>query len=152
MFETMVARWVAIISTSHIPCYSLLTYRPLLAHWASHVQQSLSFLLPCLHFYIGIGALWCMNVSFRSFMSLGPTNTSFSHYFFLPSHYSIPSYLIGCVLHLFFVLFATCSASSFLHPKWWSFSIHYMEYSHIIFIIYPIVTYSEILSFRRSSC
>ena len=32
MFETMVAEWVAIILVSHIPCYSLLTYRLLLAH------------------------------------------------------------------------------------------------------------------------
>ena len=81
MFETMVVGWVAIISVSHILCYPLLTYRTLLAHSASHVHQSLSFLLPCLHFYTGIGVFQCMHASFRSFMSLGPTGASFSHYF-----------------------------------------------------------------------
>ena len=83
MFETMVAKWVAIISVSHIPCYHPLTYRPLLAHWASHVHQSLYFLLSCfcLHFYTSIETLQCMQASFRSFVSLGPTGTSLSHYF-----------------------------------------------------------------------
>ena len=72
--------------------------------------------------------------------------------FFLPSHYCIPLYLIGCVLHLFFfILSTTCFALYSLHLEWWSSSVHYMEDSHIIFTIYPIDTDLEILSLRRSS-
>ena len=54
-----------------------------ITHWASHVHQSLSFLLSCfcLHFYTSIETLQCMQASFRSFVSLGPTGTSLSHYF-----------------------------------------------------------------------
>ena len=84
-------------------------------------------------------------------MSLGPTSISCSHYFFLSSHYCIISYLIGCFLRFFFVSFATCSASFFLHPKWWSFSVHYMEDSHVISTIYLTDIGLEILSLRRSS-
>ena len=148
----MVVRWVAIISVSHIPCYPLLTYRPLLAHWASHVHYNISFLLSYSRFHTRIGALWCMHALFGSLMSLGPTGASFSHYF--SYHHTIAFHHISLVVLFisFFVSFSTCSASSFLHPEWWSFSVHYMEYSHIISTIYPTDTDSKILSLRRSSC
>ena len=108
MFETMVAGWVAIISISHIPCYSLLTYRPLLAHWASHVHHRLSFLLPCLHFYTGIRAFWFMHASFKSFLSLRPMGACFSHYF--SYHHTTAFHHISLVVFfisssLFYILF-----------------------------------------------
>ena len=145
-------RMGAIISVSHIPCYSLLIYRPLLAHWVSHVHYSFSFLSPCSHFYTWIGALWCMHALFGSLMSLGPIGASFSLYFFLAPLYCISSHLIGQVFHSFsFILSTACFTSYSLHPEWWSSSIRYMKDSHIIFAIYPTETDSEILSLRRSS-
>ena len=149
----MVAGWVAIISVSHIPCYSLLIYSLLLAHWASHAHYSLSFLSPCSHFshqdkgpfsvcihYLRVP--WALDLGARS-----------SHYLFSSLHHCIPSYLIGYVLHLFFFILSTaCFASYSFHLEWWSSSIHYMEGSHIITIIYPKNTGSKILRLRRSSC
>ena len=98
----MVVWWVTIILVSHIPCYFLLTYKLLLAHWASYMHQSLSFLLSCLHFYTGIGALECMHASFGSFMSLGSTGTSFSHHF----SYHHTTAFIRISLVVFFISFS----------------------------------------------
>ena len=152
MFETMVARWVVIISVSHIPCYSILTYRPLLAHWASHVHYSLSFLIALLTFlHQDRGPLVYGCIVWESHESWAYGYIILS-LFFLPLHYCIPSYLIGCVLHLFFfILSTTCSTSSFLHPKQWFSSIHYMEDGHITSIIYTMDIDPKTLSLRRSS-
>ena len=141
----MVAGWVAIISVSHIPCYSLLIYSPLLAHWASHAHYNISFLSPCSHFshrdkgpfsvcihYLGVP--WALDLGAHS-----------SYYLFSSLHHCIPSYLIGYVLHIFFFILSTaCFASYSFHPEWWSSSVHYMEGSHIITIIYPTNTGSKI--------
>ena len=128
----------------------LLTYRPLLAHWASHVHHNLSFLLPCLHFYNMIGALSCMQALFRSFMSLEPMGAFFSLFFY--HHITILHHISLVVFFIFFcVIFATCSISSFLHLEWWSSLVHYMEDSHIISIINPTGVDPKILSLRRSS-
>ena len=152
MFETMVARWVVIISVSHIPCYSILTYRPLLAHWASHVHYSLSFLIALLTFlHQDRGPLVYGCIVWESHESWAYGYIILS-LFFLPLHYCIPSYLIGCVLHLFFFILSTTSFASYsLHPKRWSSSVHYIEDSHIISTIYHTDTNSEILSLRISS-
>ena len=115
-------RIVAIISVSHIPYYSLLTYRPLLAHWVSHVHQSLSFLLPCLHFYTGIGVIWCMHASFRSFVSLGPTGTSFSHYFFyhhITAFHHISLVVLFITFSLFYLLLVLLHILSILSGDPW---------------------------------
>ena len=55
-------------------------------------------------------------------------------------------------IFLSFILSTTCVASYSLYPEWWSSSVHYLENSHIISIIYPMDTDSEILSLKRSSC
>ena len=153
MFETMVARCVACISVSHVPFHPFDIYSLLLAHWASHVHYNLSFLSPCSHFshrdkgpfsvcihYLGVP--WALDLGAHS-----------SYYLFSSLHHCIPSYLIGYVLHIFFFILSTaCFASYSFHPEWWSSSVHYMEGSHIITIIYPTNTGSKILSLRRSSC
>ena len=112
--------------------FTILTYRWLLAHWASHVYYSLSFLLSCSFFlHPDRGPLVCACIVWESH-EFWTYSCIFLSLFFLPSHYCIPSYLIGCVLHLSFILSTTCFASYSLHPEWWSSSVHYMEDSHII--------------------
>ena len=84
--------------------FTLLIYRPLLAFWASHVHYSLSFLSPCSHFYIGIGAFWCMHALFGSLMSLGPTSAFFSHYFSC-HHITAFHHISLVVFFIFYFLF-----------------------------------------------
>ena len=130
--------------------FIILIYKPLLAHWASHVHYNLSFLTSCSHFFTG-GPLVYACIVWESHESW-TYRCMFLSLFFLPSFYCIPSYLIGCVLHLFFFILSTaCFASYSLHPERWSSLVHYMENGHIISTVYPTDTNSEILSLRRSS-
>ena len=92
-----------------------------------------------------------MHASSRSFMSLGPMSTSFSHYF--SYHHTIAFHHISLVVFFFFfffVSFTTCFSSSFPHPEWWSSSVHYMEDGHIISIICTMDIDLKTLSLRRS--
>ena len=105
-------------------------------------------LLILLHWDRGPLVYACFIYEFHEFWAYGRI---FLSLFFLPSHYCIPSYRIGCVLHFFFfVSYATCSASSFLHLEWWYSLVHYMEDGHIICIIYTMDIDLKTLSLRRS--
>ena len=143
----MVARWVAIISVSHIPYYLFLTCRPLQAHWTSHAHNSLSFLLPWLHFYTKIGpfsvCMFCLGISWA--LGLWAYLSHFFAYYHITVLHHISLFMLFI---LFLVLLSTCFASSFLHPKWWFFSFHCIEDSHIISITHPTNTDSEILNWK----
>ena len=136
-------------------------HSPLLAHWASHAYYSLSFLSPCSHFHTGIGLLTfshrdrgpfnvcmhCLVVSWA--LDLG---ACFSHHLFLSLHLCIfiSSYWLcysSLLPYPIYCLFVPYS----LHPEWWASSVHHMEDSHIISIIYLTDTGLEILGLRRSS-
>ena len=145
MFETVVVGWVAVISVSHIRCYYPYWHSPLLALWASHEHHSLLFLIALLTFYTGIGALQCMHAWFRSFMSLGPRGASFSLSFpIIASLHFITLHRLRPLSYLLLVL------HHFLHPEWWSPSIHYMESGHVISIIYLTDVDPGILGLRGS--
>ena len=60
-----------------------MTFRPLLAFWASHEHLGLFISYSLAHLYTGIGALWCTYALFRSFRSLGLTDI-FSSLFCYP--------------------------------------------------------------------
>ena len=82
--------------------FIILIYKPLLAHWASHVHYNLSFLTSCSHFFTG-GPLVYACIVWESHESW-TYRCMFLSLFFLPSFYCIPSYLIGCVLYLLLLL------------------------------------------------
>ena len=75
---------------SYIPCYSLLTYKPLLVHWASRVHYSLSILSP----YI-------------STPGLGP--------FSVCMHCLEASWALDLQVHLSLIIFSYYCATAFLH-------------------------------------
>ena len=147
----MVAGWVAIISVSHLPCYSLSIHSPLLAHWASHAHYSLSFLLPYSHFCTRIRVLLCTHALFRSFMSLRSYGRIFLIIF--SYHYITVFHHISLVVFFIFLLYYICCLFCFIffYLEWWSSSVHYMEDSHVISTIYPTNIDLEILSLRNSS-
>ena len=148
----MVAGWVAIILVSHIPCYSLLTYRLLLAHWASHVHYNISFLSSCSHFFaLGLGpfsvCMHCLEVSWVLDLQV---HLSLIIFLTITLLHSIVSHWLCSLSLLFYSIY--CLFCFIFSPLWVVILLSScMEDSHIISAIYPTNTDSKILSLRRSS-
>ena len=136
MFEIVVAGWVAIISISHYLVIPFLIHSPLLAHWASHVHYSLSFLSPCSHFFTP---------------GLGP--------FSICMHCLEASWALDLQVHLSLIIFFYHRTTTFLHiPLVVFFISHYLFYLLVLLHIlstlsgdpHQLITWRIVISFSLS--